>query len=69
MGLWMKMKKKEDNNMTLSQKWILINKFITFKLKQRPNCKVIKQSMPKMGVWIDDSFYSIDQLVAALNNK
>lgn len=54
--------------MTLYQKWTLINRFILIKKQQNPHCRVLKQSMPKMGVWIDDSFYSIDQLVSALNN-
>lgn len=53
--------------MTLDQKWQLINRFILTKRKQKPNCLVLKQSSPSMGVWIDDSFFSIHLLVETLN--
>ena len=50
------------------QKWMLINKFIEVKLKTNPK-SVVKQSLPTMGVWIDDSFFSIDLIVKSINDK
>jgi hypothetical protein len=55
-------------NLTDDHKWLLINKFITFKLKQKPNALILKQSMPEIGVWIDDEYFSANLLIKEVLN-
>jgi hypothetical protein len=51
------------------QAWQLINQLIRVKRTERPGCLVLKQSMPETGVWIDDSFYSIDHIINHVNKQ
>lgn len=55
----------------LSQKmqWDLVNKFITVRRKIKPEASIIKQSLPEIGVYVDDDFFPVSYLVEVTNKR